>query len=66
MAVARVTEIISASKVSIEDAIQKGIAKASETIHGIKGVWVKETSAEVDGGKVIEWRVAMKVTFIVD
>jgi hypothetical protein len=66
MAVARVTEIIAGSSVSIEDAIKNGIAKAAETIHGMQGAWVKDTSVEIEHGQVSEWRVGLKVTFIVD
>ena len=66
MAIARVTEIITASPVSIEDAVQRGVAKVAETIHNIQSVWVKETLAEVKDGKIAEWRVGLKVTFIVD
>lgn len=66
MAVARVTEIISSSTSSIEDAIRQGIAKAAETVHGIESAWVKDTKAVVKNAKVTEWRVTLMVTFLVD
>lgn len=65
MSVARVTEIKSTSAKSFEDAIEAGIAKASKTIRDIKGAWVAEQEVVVDNGKVVEFRVLMKVTFIV-
>lgn len=65
MSVARVTEIKSTSPKSFEDAIEVGIAKASKTIRDIKGAWVAEQEVVVDNGKVVEFRVLMKVTFIV-
>ncbi|MBV7257906.1 dodecin domain-containing protein [Pacificimonas sp. WHA3] len=65
MSVARVTEIIASSTKGIEDAVEQGIAKASETIQGIQGVWVKDTKAVVENNKVSEWRVTLMVTFIV-
>ena len=65
MAVAKTIEIISGSNKGIEDAIQSGIAKASETVSGIEGAWVKDTKVKVEGGRVTEWRVTLAVTFLV-
>ena len=64
MAVAKVTEITSGSKKSFEDAIDKGIARASKTLKNITGAWVQQESVVVKGGKVVEYRVNMKVTFV--
>ena len=64
MSIAKVTEIKSSSKKSFEDAIEKGIAKASKTIDGIKGAWVSSQEVEVDNGAITEYRVLMKVTFV--
>ena len=64
MAVAKVIEIIAGSKVSFDDAIKQGIERASDTVNGISSAWVKEQSVVVDGGKVAEYRVVMKVTFM--
>ena len=66
MAVAKVTEISAVSKKSFKDAIEKGIARASKTLKGITGAWVKEESVVVKKGKITEWRVNLKVTFILD
>lgn len=65
MSVARVTEIKASSKKSFEHAVQAGITKASKTIDNIKGAWVGDQEVVVDKGKVVEYRVLMKVTFIV-
>ena len=65
MAVAKTVEIISSSTESIEAAVRDGIAKASESINGIEGAWVKGTKAIVRDNKVVEWRVTIKLTFIV-
>jgi dodecin len=65
MAVAKTIEIISSSADSIEAAIREGIAKASETVKGIEGAWVKDTKVVVNNAKVTEWRVTLAVTFIV-
>lgn len=64
MAVARVTEIISSSPTSFEDAIQKGVVRAVKTLKNVEGAWVKEQKIVVDGEKIAEYRVDLKVTFI--
>jgi flavin-binding protein dodecin len=65
MSVAKTIEIISSSTSGIEAAIKDGIAKASETVKGIEGAWVKDTKVVVSNAKVTEWRVTLAVTFIV-
>jgi dodecin len=64
MSVAKVIEIISSSKKSFEDAVAQGVAKAADSLHDITGAWVKEQSVKVINGKVAEYRVNMKVTFV--
>ena len=64
MSVARVTEITSSSTVGFEDAIQKGIERAGRTLQNIQGAWVQEQKVVVEDGKITEWRVNMKVTFV--
>jgi len=64
MSVARVTEIIASSKKSFEDAIEKGIARAVKTLKNVEGAWVKEQKVIVKNGKISEYRVDLKVTFI--
>lgn len=64
MAVAKVTEIIASSPKSFEDAINKGIARASKTLSGIRGAWIAEQKVDVEKGKVKEYRVTMRVTFL--
>jgi len=66
MSVAKVTEITASSKESFEDAIKKGIARASKTLKNITGAWVNEESVVVKGNKITEWRVNIKVTFVLD
>ncbi|MFK8010679.1 MAG: dodecin family protein [Marinicellaceae bacterium] len=64
MSVAKVTEIIASSEKSFEDAVQQGIARASKTIQGITGAWVESQKVTVDDGKINQYRVNMKVTFV--
>ncbi len=63
MSVAKITEISATSKVSFEDAIKKGIARADKTLNNIHGAWVAEQKVKVEGGEIVEWRVNMRVTF---
>ncbi len=64
MSVAKVTEIIASSPKSFEDAITKGIARADKTLKNIRGAWIAEQKVSVDKGKVTEYRVTMRVTFV--
>lgn len=66
MSVAKVTEITASSDQSFEDAIRRGIARASRTIHGIQSAWVQEQKVVVSDGAVSEWRVNLKITFLLD
>jgi dodecin len=65
VAVAKTIEIISTSSTSFEDAVKQGVAKASETVEGVQGAWIKDTEVAVSGNQVSEWRVRMKITFLV-
>jgi flavin-binding protein dodecin len=66
MAVARVTEIIASSKKSFEDAVEVGIDRADKTLKNIRGAWVSDQKVVVDKGKITEWRVRLKVTFVLE
>ncbi len=64
MSVAKVIEIISTSSKSFDDAVTQGVMRASQTITDITGAWVKDQSVEVSNGKITEYRVILKVTFV--
>ena len=66
MSVAKIIEISSESKKSFEDAINEGIARASKTVKNIKTAWIKEQQVLVKDGKVVGYRVDMKVTFVLN
>ncbi|KIQ97885.1 dodecin family protein [Lysobacter sp. A03] len=66
MSVAKVIELNAASEKSMEDAVQRGLNKAAESVKNIKGAWVNEVKVVTDeSGNITEWRVNMKVNFIV-
>lgn len=64
MSVAKVTEISASSTKSFDDAVAVGIARAGKTLKGIKGAWIKEQSVVVSENNITEYRVSMKVTFV--
>ncbi len=66
MSVAKHSEITAGSRKSFEDAVEKGIKKMAKTVDHIEGAWVKEQKVVVKDGEVSEYRVTMKVTFIVN
>lgn len=67
MSIARITEIKSSSPKSFDDAIKTGISRAAKTLKNIKSAWIENQEVLVDdSGKVTEYRVQMKVTFILE
>jgi dodecin len=64
MAVAKVIEIIAGSPRSFEDAVKEGVARATDTLSDVTSAWVKDQSVVVSNGKVTEYRVTLKVTFV--
>lgn len=64
MAVARVTEIVSASPKSFDDAVKMGFQRASKTLRNITGFHVTEWRASVKDETIQEYRVTLKVTFL--
>ena len=63
-AVAKVIELTASSSKSIEDAIDNGIRRADATLDNVEGAWVQDIKCVVKNGKIAEWRVNMKVTFL--
>lgn len=66
MSVAKVTEITATSPESFESAIQTGLSRAGRTLKNIQGAWIKEQKVVWGGSKVSEYRVTMKVTFVLE
>ncbi len=64
MSVARVTEIISSSSKSFEDAIDVGIQRANKTLQNVRSAWIKSQKVMIEKGRVSEYRVTLKVTFV--
>lgn len=64
MSIAKVTEVISSSSKSFDDAVENGIERASKTLKGITGAWVADQKVTVKDGKIDEYRVVLKLTFV--
>ena len=64
MSVARVTEIIASSPKSFEDAVAVGVGRASKTLQNVTEAWVQSQKVSIKDGKAAEYRVILKVTFI--
>ena len=64
MSVAGVTEIIAASPKSFEDAVLLGVARANKTLQNVRSAWIEDQKVEIVDGKITEYRVALKVTFV--
>jgi len=66
MQVARVTEVIAASEKSFDDAVKVGIARACKRLKNVSGAWVKDQQVIVSSNKIAEYRVNLKVTFVLE
>ncbi len=66
MTVAKVSEITASSSKSFEDAIEKGIKRASKTLKNVTSAWIADQEVEISKGKVTAYRVRMRVTFVLE
>ena len=67
MSIARVTEIKASSKVSFDDAIKAGVVRAQKTLSNVRSAWIENQEVQIDNkGQITEYRVQMKVTFILE
>jgi flavin-binding protein dodecin len=66
MSVARITEITAESTKSFEDAINQGVTRANKTLKNVKGAWVQDQKVTVENGKISNYRVSLKVTFVLE
>lgn len=64
MSVARVSEIITMSEVSFDDALAQGVARAHKTLKNVTSVWIHNQSVDIEKGKIVAYKLALKVTFV--
>jgi hypothetical protein len=66
MAIARITELTSSSTKSFDDALQAGIKRATQTLQNVSGAWVQNQEVVITDNKISEYRLRLKVTFILN
>ncbi len=66
MTIAKIIEISSDSSTSFQDAIEGGIKRAEKTVKNVKGAWIAEQKLTIDHGKITNYRVIMRVSFVID
>lgn len=64
--VLKVIEVLAESPKSWEDAAALAVAKAAETVHGIKSIYIKDFEAQIGNNKITSYRITAKVTFLLD
>jgi dodecin len=66
MNVARVTELSATSQTSFEDAINEAVARATKTLRGVEGAWVKDMNVSIEDGNIKGYRVNLEITFMLE
>jgi hypothetical protein len=66
MSVAKVIEVTASSTQSFDDAVRVGIEKSGESLRHIKGAWVSEQKVDVEDGKIVAYRVTLRITFVLE
>ncbi len=66
MPVAKITEISATSRESFDDALNTGIERANKTLNNVKSVWIKDQQADIENGKIAQYKVLLKVTFVLE
>ncbi len=64
MSIAKISEISATSEIGFDDAVRMGIERASRTLENITGAWVAEQKVDVEDGKIVRYRVNLRVTFV--
>ncbi len=66
MSVARITELSGTSQTSFEDAIQQAINRATSTLRGVEGAWIKDQNVVIQDGNITGYKVNLAVTFVLE
>jgi len=66
MSVARVTELSATSDTSFEDAIQQAVTRATRTLRGVEGAWIKDQNVLISDGQITGYKVNVEVTFVLE
>jgi dodecin len=66
MTIAKIIEVSSDSPSSFQDAIESGIKRAELTVKNVKGAWISEQKLTIENGKITNYRVMMRISFVID
>jgi dodecin len=66
MSVARVTELSAVSENGFEDAINQAIARATQTLRGVEGAWVKDMNVLIEDGNIVGYKANVAITFVLE
>jgi dodecin len=66
MSVARVTELSATSETGFEDAINQAVARATKTLRGVEGAWVKDQNVMIEDGNIVGYKVNLEITFMLE
>ena len=66
MSVARITELSASSRKSFDDALESGLKRATRTLKNVTSAWISSQEVLMKNGKISEYRVRMKVTFVLE
>jgi dodecin len=66
MSVARVTELSATSQTGFEDAINEAVARATKTLRGVEGAWVKDQNVLIEDGNIVGYKVNLEITFVLE
>ena len=66
MSVARVTELSATSEAGFEEAIDEAVSRASKTLRGVEGAWVKDMNVLIEDGEIKGYKVNLAVTFVLE
>jgi flavin-binding protein dodecin len=66
MSVARVTELSAISQTSFEDAINEAVARATKTLRGVEGAWVKDQNVLIEDDNLVGYKVNVEITFMLE
>jgi flavin-binding protein dodecin len=66
MSVARVTELSATSETGFEDAINQAVARATKTLRGVEGAWVKDQNVMIENGNIVGYKVNLEITFMLE
>jgi flavin-binding protein dodecin len=59
-------ELVGSSTKGMEDAVQKAVAKAAETVRNLRWFEVVDTRGHIEGGRVVHWQVTLKLGFTLE